>query len=243
MHARHRTSFPIMGTTASLHVNDEISHDEFEDVAAFAEQELQRLEAMFSVFRETSEISQINAGVLHHLDASAEVIEVLDYCVQLEQLSHGAFSIRRSRNDAAINPSGFVKGWAGERVTNQLRDRGLGHFYVGIGGDFACVGGLTDETPWRIGITDPYDPTQFVGTVEVRDGAVATSGITERGHHIWDPRSGETTAPYSSVTVAGPHLMWADAYATSIFVMGESGLEWVKQFPDYSAMAVPLRVA
>ena len=243
MHARHRTSFPIMGTTASIHVNDEISHDEFEEVVALVEYELQRLEEMFSVFRETSEISRINAGTLHHLDASSEVIEVLDYCVQLEQLSKGAFSIRRSRNDASINPSGFVKGWAGERVANQIRERGLRHFYVGIGGDFACVGGFTDDVPWLLGIADPYDSSVFAGTVEARDGAVATSGIAERGHHIWDPRTGEAVAPFASVTVVGPHLMWADAYATTIFVMGEQGLEWVKQFPDYNAMAVPLRVA
>ena len=231
-----------MGTTASVHVNDEISHDEFEDVAAFVESELQRLEATFSVFRETSEISRINAGTLHHLDASAEVIEVLDYCVQLEQLSKGAFSIRRARNDTHINPSGFVKGWAGERVANLVRERGLGHFYLGIGGDFACVGGFSDDTPWRLGITDPYDESMFAGTVELRDGAVATSGIAERGHHIWDPRTGETVAPFASVTVVGPHLMWADAYATTIFVMGNQGLDWVKQFPGYTAMAVPLRV-
>lgn len=231
-----------MGTTASLHVNDDISSHEFLDVAEVVEQELQRLEAMFTVFRDTSEISRINAGTLHHLDASSEVIEVLDHCVRLEQLSDGAFSIRRSRTDSAINPSGFVKGWAGERVAVQLHERGIRHFYVGIGGDYACRGGLAAGTPWRIGITDPYDATQFAGTVEVIDGAVATSGTAERGHHIWDPRNGQPANTFASVTVVGPNLMWADAYATTVFVMGERGLEWLQQFPGYSAMAVPIRV-
>jgi thiamine biosynthesis lipoprotein len=232
-----------MGTTASFHVNDQISAADFADIAKSVEQELQRLEEMFSVFRETSEISRINAGTLHHLDASSEVIEVLDHCVGLEQKSNGAFSIRRAKNDSVINPSGFVKGWAGEHVANQIRNQGVQHFYVGIGGDFACVGGMTPETPWRFGITDPYDASQFVGTVEAIDGAVATSGIAERGHHIWDPRSGKPADAFASVTVVGPQLMWADAYATTIFVMGESGLEWLTKFPGYDAMAVPVRTA
>lgn len=232
-----------MGTTASIHVNDDVTSQDFSEILTFAEIELQRLEAMFSVFRDTSEISRINAGTLHHLDASTEVIEVLDHCVRLEQLSHGAFSIRRSHTDELINPSGFVKGWAGERVANQLREHGVQHFYVGIGGDISCVGGLSPEIPWRFGITDPHDDSQFAGTVEIIDGAVATSGTAERGHHIWDPRTGEQACTFASVTVVGPQLMWADSYATTVFVMGSQGLEWVSQFSDYNVMAVEARSA
>jgi thiamine biosynthesis lipoprotein ApbE len=32
--------------------------------------------------------------------------------------------------------------------------------------------------------------------------------------------------------------MWADAYATTVFVMGEEGLEWMKQFPNYNVMPI-----
>lgn len=227
-----------MGTTASIHVNDAITTDEFEEVINIARTELERLESIFTVFRPESEISRINAGTLHHLDASAEVIEVLDHCAWLEQASQGAFSIRRSRTSNEINPSGFVKGWAGERASNLLRSHGLQHFYVGIGGDYALIGGLTDDEPWRIGIVDPRDATQLVGTVDAVSGAIATSGTAERGQHIWDPRTGTAATSFLSVTVVGPQLMWADAYATTVFVMGEDGLEWLRQFPNYNAMPV-----
>lgn len=227
-----------MGTTASLHVNDAVSSDEFEDITNTAHAELQRLEAMFSVFRSDSEISRINAGTLHHLDASAEVIEVLDHCAWLEQASHGAFSIRRSREGSVINPSGFVKGWAGERVANMLHAQGLQHFYLGIGGDYALTGGMTSDEPWHIGLIDPRDASQLVGTVDAVTGAIATSGTAERGKHIWDPRNGTAADTFLSVTVVGPQLMWADAYATTVFVMGEEGLEWMKQFPNYNVMPV-----
>jgi thiamine biosynthesis lipoprotein len=227
-----------MGTTASLHVNDALSDAQFADVTNIARVELERLESIFTVFRPESEISRINNGSLHHLDASSEVIEVLDHCAWLEQVSRGAFSIRRSRESAEMNPSGFVKGWAGERVANQLRAQGLQHFYLGIGGDYALTGGMTADEPWRIGIIDPRDASLLVGTVDAVSGAIATSGTAERGKHIWDPRTGTAADSFLSVTVVGPQLMWADAYATTVFVMGEEGLDWIRQFDGYNVLPV-----
>jgi thiamine biosynthesis lipoprotein len=236
--AAHRAAFPVMGTTASVHVNDDIDDSNFDTCVAAVRTELDRWESMFSVFRPDSEISRINDGSLHLLDASREVIEVIDSCTWLEQSSQGAFSIRQSTDSAIINPSGFVKGWAGERAARLLREQGLSHVYIGIGGDFMAFGGLTDDEPWHIGIIDPRDTEQLVGTVDIIDGAVATSGTAERGRHIWDPRSGRPAGTFLSVTVTGPSLMWADAFATTVFVMGDAGLEWLNQFPGYDAMVV-----
>ena len=227
-----------MGTTASIHVDDAVDDGVFDSVVREVRTELGRLEAMFSVFRPDSEVSRINAGTLHHLDASAEVIDVLDACAYLEQLSGGAFSIRRSRGATEINPSGFVKGWAAERSSRLFGDHGLGHWYLGVGGDFVLHGGMASGEPWRIGIVDPRDASMLVGSVDVVDGAVATSGTAERGTHLWDPRTGQPATTFLSVTVTGPSLTWADAYATTVFVMGEPGLEWMGQFPGYSVLPV-----
>ena len=41
-----------------------------------------------------------------------------------------------------------------------------------------------------------------------------------------------------SVTVVGPTLALADAYATAAFAMGEAGLEWVARQPGYGALAI-----
>lgn len=238
VHAAHRAAFPVMGTTASIHVNDPIDEGEFASFVLRSRTELERLESLFSVFRPDSEISRINGGALHHLDASREVMDVLDSCSWLEHASDGAFSIRASKDDARINPSGFVKGWAGERAARLLHDQGLAHVYVGIGGDYMAFGGFDAAEPWHIGIVDPQDPDRLVGTVDIIDGAVATSGTAERGRHIWDPRTGEPADTFLSVSVTGPSLMWADAFATTVFVMGDSGLEWIEQFPGYDVMVV-----
>lgn len=227
-----------MGTTASVHVDDDIRASDFEDALAVFRSEMERLESMFSVFRADSEISRINAGTLHHLDASPEVIEVLDACTWLEQASGGAFSVRRSREATEINPSGFVKGWATERAAHRLADAGLAHWYAGVGGDIVARGGTNGHGPWRIGIADPRDEAMLVGNVEIIDGAVATSGTAERGAHLWDPRTGEPATHFLSVTVSGPSLTWADAYATTVFVMGDAGLQWLSQFEGYSVLPV-----
>ncbi|MFM8601105.1 MAG: FAD:protein FMN transferase [Actinomycetota bacterium] len=49
---------------------------------------------------------------------------------------------------------------------------------------------------------------------------------------------GEQAGHFLSVTVTGPNLALADAYATTVFVMGEQGLDWVSQFADYSVLPV-----
>lgn len=227
-----------MGTVASIHVDDDVDPAVHGAAVAAVAAEMERLEEMFSVHRPGSEISRINAGTLHHLDASPEVIEVLDACTWLEQVSGGAFSVRRSRDSSAIDPSGFVKGWAAERASRLLTESGLSHWYLGVGGDYTARGGMADGSPWRIGIIDPRDPTMLVGTVEIVDGAVATSGTAERGAHIWDPRTGTAAGHFLSVTVTGPSLTWADACATTVFVMGEPGLEWMARFEGYSVLPV-----
>jgi thiamine biosynthesis lipoprotein len=42
----------------------------------------------------------------------------------------------------------------------------------------------------------------------------------------------------ASVTVAGPSLMLADAYATAAFVMGEEARAWIDGLAGYEAFAV-----
>ena len=92
--------------------------------------------------------------------------------------------------------------------------------------------------PWRVGIRHPADPASIVAVIDARDLAVATSGNYERGAHLVDPRRGRTPASWWSVTVVGPSLTYADAYATAVFAMGPSGLTWVDRHPGYGAYAI-----
>jgi len=74
--------------------------------------------------------------------------------------------------------------------------------------------------------------------VRIADAAVATSGAYERGAHIVDPRSGRPPAGVESVTVVGPDLASADAYATAAFALGEEGPAWTAGLSGYEAMTI-----
>ena len=92
--------------------------------------------------------------------------------------------------------------------------------------------------PWRVGIRHPLERDRLCSVLEVADGAVATSAAYERGEHILDPRSGRPPRGVLSVTVTGPELATADAYATAAFAMGAGGPAWTAGLDGYEAMTV-----
>ena len=226
-----------MGTAVSAHIDDvvpqEIADDAWEAVGVF----LRDIEDRFSTFLPTSEISRINKGELHVLDASPDVVEVLDACTWLEHLSDGVFNARRP--DGSIDPAGFVKGWAAERAAGLLAEVGLKNYYLRIGGDIQTHGVQSTGDQWRVGIVDPHDATRIHSYVDIPENwAIATSGVAERGQHIWGKDSQPTNSQFSSLTVIGPHLMWADAFATIAYALGDAGIDWVEKFPDYTAFTL-----
>jgi FAD:protein FMN transferase len=233
----------VMGTIASLHIHGRLAPERNDQpVDQAVDQvwaELDRLEAMFSTFRSDSEISRINRGELHLLDASPEVIEVVDACTWLEHASNGAFRARRP-GDLLLDPAGFVKGWAAELAAKALDRAGLQHWYLSVGGDIQTRGTAYDGSPWRVAIADPNsdDPRAIRALVEISGDAIATSGTAARGRHLWDGRTGTPAESLASMTVVGPHLSWADAFATTAFVMGLDGVAWVANFDGYRALGI-----
>jgi FAD:protein FMN transferase len=188
---------------------------------------LREVDAIFSTYREDSEISRLDRGELLLAYCRPEVDEVLSECLRLERLTGGAFSARAAGH---LDPSGYVKGWA---VAGAARLVAAERFCINAGGDIVARGG-----PWRIGIRHPEDLEQLAAVLEVEDLAVATSGEYEQGAHIIDPRTGRPPAGLLSVTVVGPDLALADAYATAAFAMGADGPEWTATLDGYDALCV-----
>jgi thiamine biosynthesis lipoprotein len=93
--------------------------------------------------------------------------------------------------------------------------------------------------PWRVGIADPFHRGRLALVVEATDSAGATSGIAERGAHIIDPHLGRPASGLASLTVVGPSLALADAYATAAFAMGpDRARDWTESLPGYEAYAI-----
>lgn len=225
-----------MGTVISLSTPDGGADSSVAD-RCFAW--LHEVDRRFSPFRPVSEVSRlaVSARLGDSEPPSPEMAEVLELCEIVEVLSDGAFDIRRHRADGAPDPTGVVKGWAVDRAGDILADGGIGRFCIGAGGDVLARGGRAAGLPWRIGVAHPTQVGASALTLQADDLAVATSGSTERGHHIVDGRTGQIPRELLTLSVAGPSLGRADAYATAAFAMGRDGLRWVESLPGYAACA------
>jgi thiamine biosynthesis lipoprotein len=190
-----------------------------------------QVDATFSKYKEDSEINRIDRGELEVRHASPEVRWVLDRCVALRLETRGYFDARAT---GRLDPSGLVKGWSVDRAAALLDGAGVGSFVISAGGDVVARGG-----PWRIGIQHPRDREYVAAVLEATDLAVATSGAYVRGDHVVNPYTGKPPGGVLSVTVAGPDLATADAYATAAFAMGgEAAADWLAQLRDYEAMVI-----
>ena len=193
------------------------------------------VDATFSTYREDSDVSRYGRGEIELADCASELAEVLALCAEMAVLSGGYFTIRPG---GGFDPSGLVKGWAVEHAAVMLREAGSPDHSVNGGGDVQCAGEAAPGRPWRIGIAHPLRPGTLATVVTGRDIAVATSGTSERGHHIIDPHTGRPPAALASITLVGAHLTTIDALATAAFAMGEHARDWTESLPACEAFAV-----
>jgi len=185
------------------------------------------IDAQYSTYKDTSEISQINTG-LPRSQWSKEMQLVFGLCEQTKRETHGMFDIKRP--DGMLDPSGLVKGWAINNAARQLKARGFRDFYVDAGGDIQPHGNNGEGGAWRFGIRNPFDRTQIVKTLYVHDEGVATSGTSIRGQHIYNPK-GNAPIDIVSLTVIGPNIYEADRFATAGFAMGRAGINFIEHLP------------
>ena len=230
-----RTSFPIMGSVASIAIAEH-SRGDVDAAIRAVQSSLAADEQRFSHYREDSDIERIRQEDISSV-ARHEIDEVIAHCLELRERSGGAFSYRNPSKDR-IDTAGFVKGWAIERAQESMRRFGITDACIGVGGDTTCWGSAEVDRPWRIAIADPTRDTGVAAIVEFPNGgAVATSGTAERGDHIW--RIGEVhDAELASFSVVGPSITWADAYATAGFALGIAGMGWVAEQSGYSSISV-----
>jgi thiamine biosynthesis lipoprotein len=210
----------MMGMPITIEVVD--SRAERAIDAAFAY--LQWVDETFSTYKAGSQISRLNAGALALEQADPRVNDVLAECDRLRDQTDGYFDIRRADG---IDPSGYVKGWAIRGAGDGLRQAGFSNWCVEAGGDLAVSGHNEDGEPWRVGIRDPRQAGAIVKVLHLTTGAAATSGLYERGEHIYNPHTGRPATELASVTVVGPDIVTADVYATAAFAMGAQAAGWI----------------
>jgi thiamine biosynthesis lipoprotein len=195
------------------------------------------VDSAFSTFKAESEISRLNRGELGLEDTDPEVRAVLDRCEELRAETSGFFDVR-AVSPGLIDPSGLVKGWSVDRAAGLLVRAGIHNYSINAGGDVRLSGRGVPAFDWRVGIQHPLRNDMLAGVVAMCDGAVATSGAYERGEHVLDPHTHTPPGGVLSVTITGPDLATADAYATAAFAMGLAGPDWTARLRGYEALTI-----
>ena len=210
----------VWGTVVTMDLRGpSFSHAAAQSACDEASRELHRIDQWLSPFRADSAVSLIRAGILSPSSAEGPVIEVIQACARITQLTNGAFDPWRARG--GFDPSGFVKGWGADRVAAILGTHGFANVSVNAAGDVTCRGQSGPEvTGWRIGITDPRDQKRIITSVLVRDAHIATSARYEKGDHITDPKTARPVTSVDSASVLAREGGCADALATALFVSG-----------------------
>jgi thiamine biosynthesis lipoprotein len=224
----------VMGMPVSIHLRGpDVRGPEPERAVAAAYGELVRLDAVFSTYRPESPVSRRRRGDSVAGVGDPLVEEVEQLCAEAEERTGGAFTARLPDADGVVrwDPTGLVKGWAVDRAARELAGLPATAWSVNAGGD--VLAGRHGHVPpegadaaaWRIGVEDPRDRSRVLTVVPLTRGAVATSGTAARGAHLYDPVTQRPVDRAGSVTVVADTLLWADVWATALFVGGEATRE------------------
>ena len=228
-----KTTRLIMGMPVTVEiVDDHATAWSFQQAFEYFEY----VDAKFSTYKETSEISRINRGEMILQDASEDMKLILALAEQTRQETDGFFDIR---HNGTIDPSGIVKGWAIQQVAEQLAQAGFENYFVDAGGDIQMAGKNADGNDWRVGIRNPFQPQQIVKSLTITNCGVATSGVYLRGNHIYDPiHANKSLDEILSLTVIGSNIYEADRFATAAFAMGRDGILFIEALDGFEGYMI-----
>jgi thiamine biosynthesis lipoprotein len=131
---------------------------------------------------------------------------------------------RLLKDGMEITLGGIAKGYAVDRACEVLLESGVQQALVDIGGDIRAIG----TGSWSIAIQHPREEDEWLGVIELENGAIATSGDyrryfllgSRRVHHIINPKTGRPAEACMSVTIVAENCICADALSTGVFVAG-----------------------
>lgn len=190
----------------------------------------------FSPFKEDSEVSLINNGLLREEEYSQDMKEILRLSDETKKETGGFFNIKKGDK---IDPSGIVKGWAIKRAADILKKMGYKNYYVDAGGDIQVSGNNLESRPWKVGIRNPFNRNENVKVLGITDKAVATSGTYIRGQHIYNPHDkGDKVDAVLSLTVIGRNIYDADRFATAAFAMGREGIYFLEKLRGFEGYMI-----
>lgn len=200
---------------------DEILIEALDQIVNEIDKYLKNVEEKFSPFLPESLVSRHTdlGGILQEDFFDLEYQEVYGRSLIAKKETQGLFN---PFFDGKYNPTGIVKGWAIENafmkyikplIDNNIIEAGA----INGAGDMQVATRLESNFSWEIGIENPEDKEKIIARYSIQNGAVATSGISKKGHHI----KSDNDIKYVQVTVVGTYLSDVDVLATAGVVANE----------------------
>jgi thiamine biosynthesis lipoprotein len=128
-----------------------------------------------------------------------------------------------------IDFGGIGKEYAVDRVADWAASRSECPVLINFGGDLRCTGAAPQNGAWLVGIESIEHAGQAVKRIELKSGALASSGDARRSiviegvryGHIFDARTGwPTQETPRSITVAAATCSQAGSYSTLAMLQG-----------------------
>jgi thiamine biosynthesis lipoprotein ApbE/Na+-translocating ferredoxin:NAD+ oxidoreductase RnfG subunit len=152
---------------------------------------------------------------------SREGVELILQRVGWERLSVGGEgrSLRKAHPGVALDLGSVLQGYAVDRVAALLEQNGCSAYLVEVGGELRAGGA------WSVAIENPADPARPLLVMELKDAALATSGLArarrriagETVSHIISPLTGRpVTGGLEACSVLMPTCLEADGWATTL---------------------------
>ena len=221
----HRGLTPVAGTEDTFQVSDSLaklikkglSYSELSEGAFDI-----AIEPLTSLWDFTAEDPQVPEDAL--------IQKALQKCDYHNVSVNDKNEVTLKTDDTAIELGAIAKGYIADRLKDYLISQDVKSAIINLGGNVYALGRKPDGSRWRIGIKDPNDVSNVIGSIELENCAAVTSGTYDRSfvkngkryHHILSPSTGKPVdSDVASVTITSPSALTAEGYSTTLLCLGK----------------------
>jgi FAD:protein FMN transferase len=249
----------LMNTTVEITVEGKDRKDLREAVNE-AFYHIEKVNQLMNYYDQKSGLSALNNKAEEEpIKVDEELYYIIDKCLKFGKITEGSFDITATSlgrlngyksieldsarktvyfkdSGTKIDLSAAAKGYAVDKAVSSLKGQGVERALVNAGGDLRAIG-RDKEDKWMVGLRNPKDKDKIILTLKISNKAVATSGDYFRDHIIKTKKDKKSIKVLSSTIIADDCLT-ADILATSLFVMGEEGIELIERIENAEGLLI-----
>lgn len=220
------------------------AEDELKGIARHIKDELANLEKMANYYDDQSELSKLNQSASEQpVEVSRELYHIIETALQYRGITQGCFdisiqslnynkdtwrnikllpdftSIYFQQPGTRIDLSGFIKGYALEKVRNILLEHEVEDALISLGNSSVLgLGNHPHGKGWKVSFNKSTVPDNYSNVV-LQNECLTTSGNESKNRkHIIRPETGRYIEGAKQVAVITPNGIEGEVLATSLFV-------------------------